>query len=371
MSSSATPDEVPTALANMGPRHDSGSTQLEPQCTLLAVLFRHRAVYHLAGLDSLPVDPWKVLNEPFAAVDADLSNWLHNAGVTGVHTDVTVTANDHVLADLDTRTALANRMLDGFFGDSPRPTHKAAIDAIRTARANELVPGVWLAIETVGDHGRVVDPGALIDEAGASVELAEAGSVVSSLGGVRALEIHHRVIGAICLAARHEVRAKPVGTAWWYVRPDGKPHFLMVFSASARGTVSSSLRPEAVQDVPRLFAASNADPRIARALAAYGQSLEPGLDPTLEFLSAFTALELLTKAQRKAPRLPEVGGARHGLAKHFEALTGGDQHDSTRFDGLYAQRNGLAHEARFNVSAADHARELFSKYMLASPLLPP
>jgi len=32
--------------------------------------------------------------------------------------------------------------------------------------------------------------------------------------------------------------------------------------------------------------------------------------------------------------------------------------------GLYALRNEMAHEARFGVSAADQARELFNKHFL-------
>jgi len=104
-----------------------------------------------------------------------------------------------------------------------------------------------------------------------------------------------------------------------------------------------------------------------RAFIAYGQSMQHDLDPSLEFLSAFSALELLVKCrthkpQRQAPATRQAPTNPRGLRSRFKTVANGDQLDCDTFAGLYALRNGLAHEARFDVSSAHKVRYLFDKY---------
>lgn len=97
-------------------------------------------------------------------------------------------------------------------------------------------------------------------------------------------------------------------------------------------------------------------------MTSLGQSLQWGLAPSLQFLSAFTALELWIKVGTQAPEW-RATGKRVGLAKRFEQLAHADPADCEFFDRLYELRNGMAHQAQLDVAGADQARELFSKYM--------
>lgn len=330
--------------------------------------FRHCTAYHLAGIQDLRLDPWTPLVRlPLAEIDARFAEWVSTFRLDGLELSVTVTADQRSFAELDTRMAIGNRLLDGLrlTEENPASASQSAED-IRTERTASLVPGLWLVIHVDGDHQVPDIVFTDIDERfDASFQGVSEPTTVSSLNSYGAHDIHRRLIGMVGLAAQHPIRSKRIGHAWWYIRDDERPHFLMRLTMSARGTVSTPLRRDAPDAFERLLIAGQRDPRLTSAMIAYGQSLESDLDPNLEFLAAFTALELFTKAETGAPNRP-ASAARTGLAKRFETVAIANQHDCDKFDSLYNIRNGMAHESRFNADAAHAARELFEKYLAGS-----
>ena len=104
-------------------------------------------------------------------------------------------------------------------------------------------------------------------------------------------------------------------------------------------------------------------------MSAYGQSVSYHLDPALCFLSAFAGLELVVKVRSNSS--PYAPGKRPGLAKKFAGLVGATDPDSDTFDRLYAERNGLAHEANFGAPDAVQTRRLFDRQLRAALGLAP
>ncbi|HUP73834.1 MAG TPA: hypothetical protein VM282_12410 [Acidimicrobiales bacterium] len=292
--------------------------------------------------------------------------WLINSScVCSVTIDIKprvfITLDEGILAELDARTAVANQLLDGIAGNDVAQSETVA--DIQRIRKQKLVPGAWLVIEIAGDYPTQATALPELDvERRLSFELVNA-SLLPELGGRAAQAFHNWTIGMVCLAARHSLRSRRVGRGWWYIRPDGLPHYEISFSMNAQGVVSTGLRPEAITDLPQLLSSSEGDPRVGRAIAAYGLSLESDLDPNLEFLAAFTAVELLANVRTNRPAwMPSA--KRKGLAKRFARVAVAEPSDCDMFDNLYAARNGLAHEARFTATAGEHARQLFAKYLV-------
>ena len=278
----------------------------------------------------------------------------------------TVSMDERRFSELDSGTALSNRLLDGLFAEFDPGRASESVADIRRNRATALGAGAWLIIDVTGDHPRAVptEP-TLVPDLGLSFELVDEVTPMFELGGYSAKSIHRRIVGTICIAAEHNIRTRAVTQGWWFVGPDDLPHHLIKISGSGRGIVSVRLRDAAEETVSRLLSIADSDSRIASALAAFGQSLEWDLDPALEFLSAFTGLELLIKARTGAP-IHSPSATRTGLARRFENLVGDDSADCLTFDHLYAERNGLAHEARFTARAADQARRLFERQLRAA-----
>jgi hypothetical protein len=192
-------------------------------------------------------------------------------------------------------------------------------------------------------------------------------SFLNEFSSPRAADLHHLVAGVVMLAAGRPTYISIAGQGCWHVRTDGAPHFRFVFRGSATGFASGPLRPEAVTRFAEVLNLAPSEPRIARALTSLGQSLQWGLAPPLQFLSAFTALELLTKAETNAPHW-RAKDKRTGLARRFEQVADANPADCELFDRLYELRNEMAHQAQLTHTGADQARELFTKYLkLAAP----
>lgn len=330
-----------------------------------------RTVMQLGGISGLPSDPWRVvLDTPLERLDADWSKWLAGFQLDELQLHATVSMDQHQFAEVDTRTALANRLLDGTFGREDDEFVSESVADIRRKRYEAIGPGAWLIIDITGTDATTRDDFPEVEpEFGVSYDVVDAAPSISALDGSAAHAIHNRVIGAIGVAAHRPVHTRPVGRCWWYVRPDGRPHHVMRFRVSARATASAPLRPEAPDDIVPLLQTAESDSRFASALGAFGQSLAWDLDPSLEFLSAFTGLELLIKARTNAPEHPQSPD-RRGLAKRFETLVGPVDPDCATFDRLYAERNGLAHEAQFTTRSADSARRLFDRQVRIATQLP-
>jgi hypothetical protein len=237
------------------------------------------------------------------------------------------------------------------------------VEEIRSERSGRFGNTAWLVLDVDGDDTRSSDPAsALDDELGASIEVTNSISSLNELSSSRAEALHHYVAGAVMLAAGRPTYIAAASKGCWHIRTDGAPHFRFALRASATTFASVPLQPQAATRLTGVLNLASSDPRLSQALVSLGQSLQWGLAPSLQFLSAFSALELCTKAGTKAPAW-QATGKRTGLAKRFEQLAQSDPADCDLFDRLYELRNDLAHRAQLNGSGAEQARELLSKYM--------
>jgi hypothetical protein len=330
-----------------------------------SVRFRHRTVYHLLGIAGLDEDPLNLLERVgLELLDSDYCQWLNKFSLDGLELASVVTCNDEVFRELDLRTAIANRLLNGMTGTAGTTDLQADIAAQHADRQRRFGITPWLVVEVTGDDPRAsIEEAEFVDDLGASVELGTGLSVLNELSRGRATDLHFLVAGALSVAAGRPIHTSPASAGCWHVRPDGEPHFRFAAHGSAKAFASRSLTSGFGDRFSHAFATAQRDMRSSRALTAAGISLQWELPESLQFLSAFTALEMLTKSTANVPE-PRRGGKRTGLAKHFQSLAGANENDCQVFDRLYALRNGMAHEARFGVSVADQARELFNKYFL-------
>lgn len=330
--------------------------------------FCHRTVYHLLGITGLDEDPLTLLDRVgLGSLDAEYCHWLNKLSLDDLDLAAFVTSNNEVFRELDLRTAIANRLLNGMIGTPNAPEIQAEITAQRADRQHRFGSTPWLVVEITGDDQRVstVDTES-IDDLGASVERVAGVSGLNELSRSRATDIHFLIAGALSVAAGRAVHTSPAGMGCWHVRPDGTPHFRFTSRGSAKGFASHPLTSGFGDRFSDALAVAQRDTRSSRALVAAGVSLQWELSESLQFLSAFTALEMLTKSRTNAPELSRTGNrtGRTGLPKHFQSIAGANATDCDLFDRLYALRNGMAHEARFDVSVADQARELFNTYFL-------
>lgn len=326
--------------------------------------FRHRTLYHLLGIQAIDADPWTLFDSvPIGSIDDEYGRWLQKLGLDGLTVHAEITFDEQVFDELDLRTAIANRMLGGTLGIGE--TLNEQREEIRLERSGRFGNTAWLVLDVDGDDTRTSDPAsALDDELGASIEVKNSNSmsILNELSGARAAALHHYVAGAVMLAAGRPTYISSASKGCWHVRMDGAPHFRFALQASATTFASMPLRPQAATRLTEVLNLASSDPRLSRALVSLGQSLQWGLAPSLQFLSAFTALELCTKAGTKAP-VWQSAEKRAGLAKRFEQLAHADPADCDLFDRLYELRNDMAHRAQLNGSGAEQARELLSKYM--------
>ena len=316
------------------------------------------------GIHEVIDDPWVLLpSVSLNAVDAPFKEWLESLGLEDLNVRAIVTADDDIHSEHDVRTTISNIALNALVGkvaaDQSFADH---LDQVRSHRQAASI-GVRLVIDVTGDYPQTdAELTELNSEIGASVEHRNSPSHLIELSSPRAHELHHLIAGAVRHAVRRELHISGAAQSAWFLRPDGYPHFVLRVSGSARGIASTALPAGAVDCFPHVLDVALGDTRMRKAFSAYGQSMQYDLDPSLEFLSAFTALELLIKSRaNEPPREPTA--KRTGLAKKFETIADGDSTDCDNFDSLYARRNGLAHEARFNVAAGDQARALFGKYL--------
>ena len=328
--------------------------------------FRHRTVYHLLGIEGLDQDPLVLLDRVgLESLDPEFCQWLNSFSLECLEVAAFVTCNDKVFRELDLRTAIANRLLNRMTGNAGTTDLEADIAAQGAERQRRFGSTPWLVVEVTGDDPRVsigdTESVELVDDLGVSVELGAGLSVSNELSRSRATDIHFLVAGALSVAAGDAVHSSPAGTGCWHERPDGEPHFRFTVRGSAKAFASRPLTAGFEDRFSRALATAQRDMRSSRALVAAGVSLQWELPESLQFLSAFTAREMLTKSRADVPE-PRRGGERTGLRKHFQSLAGANETDCEAFDRLYALRNGLAHEARFDVSVADQARQLFNKY---------
>ena len=327
------------------------------------VRFRHRTVYHLLGIAGLDQDTLVLLDQVgLEFLDSDHCQWLNTLSLEDLKLSASVTCNDDVFCELDLRTAIANRLLNERTGNADTTDLQAEITAQRADRQRRFGSTPWLVLEVTGYDPRVSIAGTeSFDDLGVSVELVAGLSVLKELSSSRATDMHFLVAGALSVAAGKPVHTSPAGTGCWHVRPDGAPHFRFAIHGSAKAFASHPLTSGFEDRFSHALATAQSDIRSSRALVAAGVSLQWDLPDSLQFLSAFTALEMLTKTRANVPE-PRRGGNRAGLARHFQSLAGANENDCEVFDRLYALRNDLAHEARFDVSVASQARELYNKY---------
>ncbi len=159
----------------------------------------------------------------------------------------------------------------------------------------------WLVLDVDGDDIRTSDPASTLhDELGASIEVKNSNSMSSrnELSSARAAPLHHYVARAVMLAAGRPTYISSASTGCWHVRTDGAPHFRFARQASATTFASMPLRPQAATRLTDVLNLASSDPRLSQALVSLGQSLQWGLAPSLQFLSAFTALEHQRSYQR-------------------------------------------------------------------------
>ncbi len=331
--------------------------------------FLHRTVYQLTDVQ-LQGDPWVLLKDAsLESIDADYDNRLRDLGFEDVVLQAVVTADDDVFREIDARTLLADRRVNELLGkQTPRSRVETQLEELRSVRRRTSAQ-TWLVIDVGGEDSHEDAELPEIDsELDASFQIREQHSFLLELSSPRATELHHFVAGAFRLAAGHDTHIRQASQGCWHVRPDGKPHFRfgpIVYRGHAHAI--KSMQGGAGDRFAQLIALAHDDAGIARAFTAFGQSLESDLGPTLEFLAAFTALELLTKSRTRA-REPAIDVERKGLRKRFEQVANQDPGDCRSFDRLYDLRNGLAHEARFDVWGADESRRLFGKYVSSDPV---
>jgi hypothetical protein len=333
-----------------------------PGVKLRNMKFRHRTVYHLLGLQAIDADPWTLIDSvPIGSINDEYGRWLQKLGLDGLTVHAEITCREQIFDELDRRTAIANSMLNGTLEIGQ--TVDEQLEEIRLERSGRFGNTAWLVLDVDGEDTRSSNPTiALDDELGASTEVTNSISSLNELSSSRAAALHHYVAGAVMLAAGRATYIAAASKGCWHVRTDGAPHFRFALQASATSFASMPLRPQAATRLTEVLNLASSDPSVSRALVSLGQSLQWGLDPSLQFLSAFTALELYTKAGTKAPAW-QATGKRTGLAKRFEKLAHADPADCDLFDRLYELRNDMAHRAQLNGSGAEQARELLSKYM--------
>ena len=91
--------------------------------------FRHCTAYHLAGIQDLPLDPWtSLVRMPLAEIDTSFAKWVSMLRLDGLELSVTVTGDQGSFAEVDTRMAIGNQMLDGLWmakDSAASPTHNA------------------------------------------------------------------------------------------------------------------------------------------------------------------------------------------------------------------------------------------------------
>jgi hypothetical protein len=333
--------------------------------------FRFRTTYRLRGLQSIPIDPWMVVDTAaMATLAREFSQWLNSVGFADVSLTAFVSADPVIFQEIDARQAIANAHLKKVFFNQPT----TLLESIAEFRAKRAADGSdpWLVVDVTGDDTTFCFDGSpeIHPDLGVSHHRNQHASSLVALNKSDLTDLHYRVLGALRVAAGHPFEAVFSAKGAWYLRADGRPHFETSGSISAKGHVSAPLRDHADAKVEGLLAASLRNPRIALALTAYGRSLDERVDEALGFLAAFTALELLVKEEQRK-RVQKLSAPKEGLRDWFRTTAHGDEHDCAKFAELYKQRNGIAHSARFDTPASDLVGELFEKYMTVSPLLVP
>jgi hypothetical protein len=141
------------------------------------------------------------------------------------------------------------------------------------------------------------------------------------------------------------------------------PQFRIWLSASGDLTVATGLDPQAAANasdaIRAVLSGTNVD-----YLSLLGRSLAVGLDPVVDFVVAFTALEQFLKA-----RAPGKLGLRRRLEGLVASSAGFGPEDLQEFDRLYAVRNDLAHEGRLvpDRTSADRVRSLLQRLLVSDP----
>lgn len=318
--------------------------------------FIHRSIFRIDGIRSLEVDPWSFVRAVrYETFEPAFAGWLNELGLVDLTLDVSVTASQVGFDELDKRSALVGRMMGALVGSEPTGI-QAAIDERRQSRQMNDSPH-WLIVEVRGDHDRPIAFSDVDAQTGCSVDVVETPTALVELQGDRAVELHQLFIGALQIAVGHRLVCSSVDRSGWYLRPDGAPHFRMSMVSSVHALAIKRVQTDAGAIIRRLLRLAEDEPGLQRAFVAYGQSFRPDLGATLSFLSAFSALEQLVKQRTSDMQ------TRDGLQRRFERLAKNDADDCSIFDRLCAQRNDLAHEARFSVTAADDVRLLFEKYL--------
>ena len=329
--------------------------------------FVHRTVYWVQGISSLAADPTLVVEGvALGALDVDQRDWLHRLGLEALRVSVSLRGDESCFAEIDLRDAIANQSLNALFGNAELnglPADELA--SVRAART-KVASGPWLVIDIDGEHRDAhltlgdVDP-----RWGVSIERVHKPTVLRELSSDATLGLHHLCKAVLRVGTGLALQFSSAGQSSWYCRPDGHQHMLFGLQVNAKGFASRPLNDDARTQCAGLVAAAGASPRLAQSLRAYGQSLDVDLDAHLAFLSAFSALELLTKhrAGRAPYQRPET---RRGLRADFDTIAEGND-DVERFERLYDLRNDFAHEARFTADAAHIARELYEKYLPSTP----
>lgn len=317
--------------------------------------FVHRSAFRVEGI-RVPSEETLEISQALDLQNLDprLFNWLTKLGLTELAAKFRLTTEKSDFTELDLRMAIANFTLNAT-GDFSVSIEEGA-DVIRADR-DAHIHACWMFIEITGEYEAIaIDRSAMQQHEGFSYEHANNPSVLNELNRPVAKELHQMLLGALQLSVGHDLEWTDAGQTAWFQHA-GKPLFRLVLSSSAKALAIKAPPPNMTNTFNELVGVATRNLGLQRALIAFGQSRRPDLDPTLEFLSAFAALEQLVKA-----RTPSMTST--NLSDRFDHMSG-DQEDGALFRRLNGLRNDLAHEARFDVSTGREARQLFAKYFMS------
>ena len=302
---------------------------------------------------------------------------------------------DHHLAVLDRQLALASGMMRGLIGqplslDFSENLAKG-IEAVRQRRARSLTADGILVIEVQGDiHAVVKDPLQETDDFVVCFDAVDKKALSAALEPRVA-----SVLAAVRIGGAGSYELQRVGTGSYLLDADGK--VIHSFSAEVFEPtvyVSSPLRDDQVVRIHEDIGLILRNEQLTRAVQLFAHSLDRGTDALRTFLSAWSAIEIMTAKMfpsyqarlvsefskisarpgltRYLKRIADVMKDKHALSDKFAVVSIflDDQEQSgdiERFDKIRRIRDQLAHGEEVPDASLPNRdlQTLFEKYFRA------